>query len=57
MIIFNSELKMMSHRVMKHSINLNRGKNDQLNTHLTATKLFLYAWHNHEKAHNYRITE
>jgi len=26
---------MMSHRVMMHSVNLNRGKNDQWNTHLT----------------------
>jgi len=36
MIIFDSaELKMMNHRVMKHFINLNQGKNDQWNTHLS----------------------
>jgi|GEM_PF-3963938 len=39
MIIFNlTELKMMSHRVMKHSVNIIRGKNDQWNTHLSVLK-------------------
>jgi len=35
MIIFNlAELKIMRHKVMKHSVNLNRRKNGQWNTHL-----------------------
>jgi len=42
MIIFNlAELKMMSHRVMKHFVNLNQGKNDQWNTHLNYCATFL----------------